>query len=229
MTNTAVPYYSYVLSQSWPGADNTNHYFNLPSDLFDPTKVEKNVTPPTPGFIERLNDASAGISTYDRYTFYRLLSQLGTDSEPEQDRINLNYANTVASMDVNGVVTNIAVIPNAETNLTPWQPLQFFTIAAERMLRLYTTNWFQENPTNYLATYYGITNYYGAANYYYPNPDGSLLDQRPDGTWPDQHSTLRHDESSAGVWHHEHSGLCQRPVCLFLISEPPAATCREHI
>ena len=37
-----------------------------------------------------------------------------------------------------------------------WTPLAFFTNAADRMLRLYTTNWFQANPSNYLATYYGI-------------------------------------------------------------------------
>jgi hypothetical protein len=181
MTNTGVPFYNYSLNNSWPGADNTNHYFNLPSDLFDPTKAEKNVIPPTPGFIERLNDAGAQVDTYDRYTFYRLLSQLGTDSDPDEGRINLNYSNAVAYADNNGVVTNITVIPNAETNLTPWQPLQFFTIAADRMLRLYTTNWFQENPTRYLATYYGITNYNGDTNYYHVNPDFSVLTNDPTG------------------------------------------------
>ncbi len=36
-------------------------------------------------------------STYDRYTFYRMLAQLGTDSAPAQNQINLNYSNAVAT------------------------------------------------------------------------------------------------------------------------------------
>jgi hypothetical protein len=174
MTNTAVPFYNFSLNNSWPGADNTNHYFNEPADLFDATKVENNVTPP--GFIERLNQASTNVSTYDRYTFYRLLSQLGTDSEPERGKINLNYANAVAYTNINGIVTNIVVIPNAETNLVPWTPVQFFTIAADRMLRLYTANWFKTDPSNYLATYYGRTNFV----YYYDTGSGFLTND-PNG------------------------------------------------
>ncbi len=48
-----------------------------------------------------------------------------------------------------------------------WTPLAFFTNAADRMLKLYTTNWFQANPPNYLFTYYGFTN---VAGYYTNNP-----------------------------------------------------------
>ena len=54
-------------------------------------------------------------------------------------------------------VSNITYFANAQTNLVPWQPLQFFTIVADRMLREYSTAWFQSDPTNYLITYYGIT------------------------------------------------------------------------
>ncbi len=98
MTTTAAPFYNYTtpinnLIKPWSGADNTNHFFALASDLFDPTKMERNVTAPTPGFIDRLNLAGATNSTYDRYTFYRLLSQLGTDSSPESGKMNLNYDN----------------------------------------------------------------------------------------------------------------------------------------
>jgi hypothetical protein len=173
------------LNTLWAGADNTNHYFNLPADLFDTSKTTMGVSAGQivlgNDFSDRLLNAGTNrfggstVSTYDRYTFYRLLSQLGTDSEPEQGKINLNYSNAVAYTDTNGVVTNIVIIPNAETNLVPWTPVQFFTIAADRMLRLYTTNWFQENPTKYLATYYGVTNYYGDTNYYHVNPDFSVL------------------------------------------------------
>ena len=128
----------------WAGSDNTNHFFT-PSDLFDTTKTEKGVTPP--GFTEHLQQTGANVSTYDRYTFYRLLSQLGTDSTPEANKMNLNYANVNPSG---------GIVPNMQTNFISWTPLQFFTNAADRMLRAYSTKWFQADPTNYLITYYGV-------------------------------------------------------------------------
>jgi hypothetical protein len=144
MTNTTVPSYNLAsLNFPWAGADNTNHFFDLTADLFDTTKI----TAPSLNFIDRLKQAGAGVSTYDRYTFYRLLAQLGTDSTPESGKMNLNYDN----LDPSG-----NVIPGAETNLIPWTPIGFFTNAADRMLRLYTTEWFKTDPTNYLETYYGI-------------------------------------------------------------------------
>ena len=78
--------------------------------------------------------------------------QLGTESDPESGKMNLNYDNLT--------VTNGSA---SATNFLPWTPLGFFTNAADRMLRLYTTNWFLASPTNYLATYYA-TNYLPAIN-----------------------------------------------------------------
>jgi hypothetical protein len=151
-----------TITVSWAGADNTNHYFALMSDLFDPNKVEYQVTPP--GFIERLNQASTNISTFDRYTFYRLLSQLGTDSSPESGKMNLNYDNLDRGITPR---TRAFTGPVSLTNFMVWTPLAFFTNAADRMLRLYSTNWFQANPPNYLFTYFGFTN---IAGYYTNNP-----------------------------------------------------------
>lgn len=148
-----------VPANPWLGADNTNHFFNLPGDLFDQTKSSA-------FFVNRLTSAGLGADTYDRYTFYRLLEQLGTDSSVEQDKIDLNYSNAVVTYtNINGVSipTSITVIPGAETNLVPWAPQNFFLAAADRMLRFYTTRWFESDPTNYLWTYYGIppnTNFY---------------------------------------------------------------------
>jgi hypothetical protein len=147
--NPPVLYYVNNLNSSWPGSDNTNQYFSILSDLFDPTKTSVE-------FTNRLISISTNVDTYDRYTFYRLLGQLGTDSSPEQGKINLNFSNAAAYFDGNGLLTNIVVFPDAETNLVPWQPIQFFTIAADRMLRLYTANW--------LASNYGsFTNTFGAS------------------------------------------------------------------
>ena len=53
-----------------------------------------------------------------------MLAQLGTDSAPEENKMNLNYVN----VDANG-----NIVSDMETNLFSWQPLQFFTNAAQRM------------------------------------------------------------------------------------------------
>ncbi len=150
---------------SWVGANNTNHYYNLPSDAFDTTKapsfaadlqtVNQSYTLASPANADPTN-------YYNRYTLYRMLQQLGTDSHPDQGKINLNYSNATVNYNFYGVATNVSITPGAETNLVPWRPIDFFTIAADRMLRMYTTNWFQANPSNYFATYYGLLNFYYA-------------------------------------------------------------------
>ncbi|MGD0253057.1 MAG: hypothetical protein ABSC01_10225, partial [Verrucomicrobiota bacterium] len=151
----------------WAGADNTNQFFTA-EGLFNTNETEIGAT--LPGFTDRLLAAGTNTfggtnnSTYDRYTFYRMLGELGSDSAPESGKINLNYSNAVVQTDLNGIVTNIVIVPGAETNFVPWAATNFFTAAANQMLRLYTTNWFQANPSNYLFAYYGITN-----NYFYYN------------------------------------------------------------
>ncbi len=153
-----------IINKRWAGADNPNRFYTL-SDFFDRTKTQNGVS--GPGFTDRLSNAvntvvNNGVNngarpTYDRYTFYRMLDQLGTDSEPESGKINLNYRNVI----------NGAIVVGMETNLIPWTPIEFFTNAANRLLLTYTTNWFQKNPSNFLATYYGFTG--NAANYYWSN------------------------------------------------------------
>jgi len=139
-------------SLPWSGADNPTNYFDLQA-LFDPNKTSV-------AFTNRLQNAGGNPvnSTYNRYTYYRLLSQMGVESAPEQDQINLNYSNAFASTNLLGVVTNIAILPGAETNFTPWTPLHFFTIAADKMLRTYSQEWITESPSNYVATYGMVTN-----------------------------------------------------------------------
>jgi hypothetical protein len=159
---------------SWVGADNINHFFTL-GDLFDTTKIAP------ANFINHLQQAGTNISTYDRYTYYRMLSQLGTDSTPESGLMNVNYDNL--DLGFNGAL-NVSGTASV-TNFVPWTPIGFFTNAADRMLRLYSTNWFYASLTkdtndfttnNYLATYYGIIytnpissdqfgNVYGMTNY----------------------------------------------------------------
>jgi hypothetical protein len=141
----------------WAGADNTNQYFDM-QELFDAAKTAQGVPAAalTAGndFPDHLLAAGGNPttpnSTYNRYTYYRLLSQMGVDSAPQQNRLNLNYVNVDASGNI---------VPGMETNLIPWaNALQFFTNAADRMLRAYSQQWLVESPSNYVATYGMFTN-----------------------------------------------------------------------
>ncbi len=87
-------------------------------------------------------------ATYDRYTFYRLLSQLGTDTTPESGKMNLNYDNLNPYL--NGFPNTNGTA--SATNFVAWQPLAFFTNAADRMLKTYTTFW----KTTYLPNNVGV-------------------------------------------------------------------------
>ncbi|HEY5915273.1 MAG TPA: hypothetical protein VJA21_32225, partial [Verrucomicrobiae bacterium] len=126
-----------ILSRPWPGADNTNHLFT-PQDFLDPSKTY-------PDFVNRLTAVSTNLGTYNQYTYYRLLSQLGTSSSPEPpNKMNLNYDNLVRT-NFNGIAS--------ETNLYPWDPAAFFTNAANRLLAdagyKFTVTNIQVWPTNY--------------------------------------------------------------------------------
>jgi hypothetical protein len=80
---------------------------------------------------------------------------LGTDSAPEQNKMNLNYRN----------MTNGVVVPNLEANFYPWTAIEFFTIAADRMLRDYSQEWLAENPQAFTNTFGTIiTNNFGITN-----------------------------------------------------------------
>jgi len=133
MFGTALPAGNDNPIRPWVGADNTNHYFTI-QDFFDPNKTA--VGMPTPNFINRITQAGTNTDSYDRYTYYRMLSQLGTDSSaPVDRRMNVNFKNIVDG----------AVVPGMETNTIGWTPLDFFTNAADKMIRTYTAAWYGAN------------------------------------------------------------------------------------
>jgi hypothetical protein len=150
----------------WAGADNTNQFFTV-EELFN--------TNETANFgIHLLNTGTSYFggttnSTYDRYTFYRMLDELGSDSAPESDKININYSNAVVNYgyDASSLTlypTNIAIIPGAETNFVPWATNDFFTVAADRLLRTYTALW----ATNYITFYTNDSSGNPITNYFMP-------------------------------------------------------------
>ena len=137
----------------WAGADNTNHFFAT-QELFDSTKSST-------AFVNRLLSAGTNVSTYDRYTYYRLLAQLGVDSSPASEgKMNLNYRN----------VTNGVVASGMETNFYPWTAIEFFTNAADRMLRTYSQRWLDRgwfddgSGSNYFVTTFNVTNAFGVTD-----------------------------------------------------------------
>ena len=137
-------------TKNWAGSDSTNHFYALPTELFDPAKSSG--SPLIPGFTNRLLNAGAGATAYDRYTFYRMLDQISTDSTADDVRMNLNYRN----------ITNGVVVAGMETNLYPWTALDFFTNAANRLLTNYTADWLAANSNAYVATFgtnvaFGVT------------------------------------------------------------------------
>jgi hypothetical protein len=99
----------------WPGADSVRHYFSH-QDFLSPAKTSSN-------FVYRLSQTNGT----DSYAFYRLLSQLGTDSAPLDltNKIQLNYT-SVAS-------------PDKPTNFVAWDSTpessaSFFVKVADRLL-----------------------------------------------------------------------------------------------
>lgn len=154
----------------WAGAPQPYHFFT-PQDLFNPAKTD-----PAGGdhqanlrFTDRLTWAGTNLSTYDQTTYYRLLSQLGTDSTPEDpDKLNLNYVNVGGLSATNFIRWNDPDLFSGNPRRgipafgVPGSVL-FFTNAAQRLLVKYTEQWLAENPTNFVVTF-GTNQPFGVAN-----------------------------------------------------------------
>ena len=117
---------SYVNFKSpWFGSPSTNRtrdgqFFDLVSELY---VTNRSYSSPLvySNFLYNLRLASTNsLSTYDRYTFLRLISQMGTETSSPESRLNLNYNNLSG---------------NSPTNFIGWQPVDFFNEVAERLLR----------------------------------------------------------------------------------------------
>jgi hypothetical protein len=136
-----------LLTRSWAGSDNPSHFFSS-QDLFNPDSLNLLMGPE---FVQPL--IQAGLDTnnsYDRYTFYRMFAQMGVGSAPETaGKINLNYDN----------------VHYGATNFVSWDPLGFFTNAANVMLQSLATNNPGYYPPNLSITNIPLypTNYYTAA------------------------------------------------------------------
>lgn len=130
----------------WSGTDSTNRFFSI-HDYFDPVKLPKFQAPDQ--FRDRLRKTSNRGNSYDRYTFYRMLAQLGTDSVSEEDgRINLNYVNVpswktgqqLLASDLIRWTTNVTVVnvPRLGTDVDMGRPIPeifFLTVVTNLLAR----------------------------------------------------------------------------------------------
>lgn len=131
-------------NRPWAGSPNTNAIYDV-QQLFSLGDPSNPYSPGMRDFTARLtapmnrptnptDRTKRGMSSYDRYTYYRLLSQLGVDSTPNlKGKVHLNYTNLVGQITTNLVPwtrpmagPNTAPSPNATT---------FFMTAADAMLK----------------------------------------------------------------------------------------------
>jgi len=142
-----------VTDVRWAGSDYTNSFIDI-NQLFSPTLDS------TLGFANRLSGTSTNNSirsSYDNYTFYRMIGQLGLDSSDgrfesglhpayatpnnpsgfyRRAKLNLNYA----MMDPDGDRPANALLTVTNSGFVTWAPLQWFTNAANRLLLTEFTN-----------------------------------------------------------------------------------------
>jgi hypothetical protein len=177
-TTNGIDYYSDGMATpdnvnaSWSGSYSTNGYYDI-QELFNPARTSLD-------FVRRLTNRAgfANATIYDRYTFYRLLAQMGTDSRVQSsnklfgadyqqhytNRLHLNYQNFV---------------PEGQTNFIPWDfnPItrmydggtRFFTNAADRLLRasldmVVLTNAAARRETNFMLGLTGVRNIFCCTN-----------------------------------------------------------------
>lgn len=156
-----------VTKAPWPGSVSSNAFTDV-QQLFTLGQYSSGLS----GFTNRLQQSAwQKKSSYDRYTFYRLLGQMGVDSTPSlKGKIHLNYSNAVGHIaNVTRPWSNLVATGTllVGTNSTPSDIADrsrwgFFMNAADLMLQAsyqkrYVTNPFI-NGVQYKNTI--LTNYY---------------------------------------------------------------------
>ena len=114
-------------TRPWSGSDNY-YVFNDVQEIFSPKGTADYQL-----IKQDLDLASTNSrSTYDRYTFYRMLAQMGVDSPAAiPGKIHLNYTNLPGQIGTNLVPWTTAESPSVPTTKTN----EFFLNAADAMIR----------------------------------------------------------------------------------------------
>ncbi|MCF7763683.1 MAG: pilus assembly PilX N-terminal domain-containing protein [Verrucomicrobia bacterium] len=146
-----------ISSKAWSGSPNPQGYYDI-QEFYNTNLNELNILTANPArypFPRKLLQATDNSnSSYDRYSYYRLLAQLGTDSRPAVS--NLLFQPNLVLVPTNKLHLNFRNdYPNGQTNFIPWDPvidpvglvdprdrdfgprnpIDFFYQAADRLLR----------------------------------------------------------------------------------------------
>jgi hypothetical protein len=155
--------------QPWPGASGTNQFFTIHDFWRSPRPglVGNTYT----NFVTNLKRVSTGLTNYDRYTFYHLLAQLGSDSaaEPPQAnpdhlirKISAFFPQDYPNEPVGKFNLNYDNLPDlasnfGATNFVEWNAAKFFTNVANVLLHAHYPFGITNIPvwprTNYLFMY----------------------------------------------------------------------------
>ena len=129
----------------WWGGDYWRSFYDI-QELFDPNKVVNvaaaSETGVGPKSLTRRLLTVPGLTnnaTYDRYTYYRLISQLGTESTPANQvrSYRLAIEDNVPSLkpvQTNRIHLNYDNYTNHQTNYVDWRAADLFMLSAERLL-----------------------------------------------------------------------------------------------
>lgn len=159
----------------WPGSHSRTNFFT-PHDFFDILRPLPRPTPPPlfSTFTSNLVGTTLATASYDRYTFYRMLAQLSTDSASElphvdvsQLKLKLNATNRVdfVAEPAGKINLNYAnLYPLTASDMAAWDTNVFFNTVADVLLSsLNFSNNIPGTTTNILSiTHIPIypTNYY---------------------------------------------------------------------
>jgi hypothetical protein len=128
-----------AVNKSWSGSPNPQAYYDVQAVYrTNETSLQ---------FVARMTAMTNSIAAYDRYTFYRLLAQMGMDSRPADsnklfqadfqlwptNKLHLNYRNEVRNGQTNFVPWDPVILGNPQ--LAASNPVDFFMTAADRLLR----------------------------------------------------------------------------------------------
>lgn len=180
----------------WSGSHNPNGFYDI-QELFDTNKTSL-------PFVQRLLNRSIfpNAQAYDRYTFYRLLGQLGTDSHtPESNRL---YGADFQKHPTNRLhLLYQNPTPNAQTNFVTWDDprfpesrVVFFTGAADRMLRASLDRVVLTNgsvlSTNFMLGLTPVRNVFSITNIQLYHVDAGRPNARPFYTTNNEYSSGTH-------------------------------------
>jgi hypothetical protein len=138
---------NWVGTREWSGWPNSNFFYTVEEMFNFPNYNVAN------GISNSFALAGQRTNSYDAYTFYRMMSQIGVESVPDSTgKMNLNLRTTYTSWDG----TN-------SSNFTPWTPVGFFTNAANRLLSAHADFADDQLSTGNIQIYPTNRNHYSPA------------------------------------------------------------------